>query len=87
MLKITVALVPGGFEPLRRTLATMAIANLSNLADRSDYRVEATENQNKLAELPARSICVEVTDHDRRQSVWVLIAKAAAAVASAGADG
>jgi hypothetical protein len=83
MLKITVTLIPGGFEPLRRTVAAMSIANLSNLADRSDYRVEAIERQNRLAGLPARSFRTEVKDHDRRQSVWALVAKAALAVAEA----
>jgi hypothetical protein len=82
MLQITVTLVPGGFEPLRRTVATMSIANLSNLSDWSDYGVEATEKENDLAGLPARLMRAEVTDHDRRQSVWVLIAKAASAVAT-----
>lgn len=86
MLQITVSLVPGGFEPLRRPIATMSISNLSNLADRSDYCVEATETHNKLTGLPARSILAEVMDHERRQSVWFLIAKAASAVANAGAE-
>jgi hypothetical protein len=78
-----VALVPGGFEPLRRTLATMTISNLSNLADRSDYCVAATERENKLTGLPAHSVVAKVTNHERRQSVWILIAKAASAVANA----
>jgi hypothetical protein len=80
MLRVTVDLVPGGFNELRRTIATMTIAHLSNLADRSDYRVEAVEGQNDVADLPPRAINATVRDHDRRQSVWRLIEKAAAAV-------
>ena len=83
MLKVTVTLVPGGFEPARRTVAMMTIANLSNLADVSDYCIEASEGENRIASLPARSMQSEVKHHDRRQSVWALIAKAAAAVAGA----
>ncbi len=84
MLKIVVSLVPGGYEPLRRTIATMSVANLSDLADLSDYRIEATEQHNKLTGRPARSVTTQVLNHDRRQSVWVLVAKAAIAVADGG---
>ena len=83
MLRITVELVPGGCEPLRRTIATMEIGNLSDLADRSDYQVRANEGANPIAGLPASTIQVDVKDHDRRQSVWSLVAVAAAAVIKA----
>lgn len=83
MLAITVDLVPGGFEPLRRTIATMKIANVSDLTDHSNYTVEAAEGANPLAGLPPTSISSTVHNHDRRQSVWSLIAKAAAAAARA----
>jgi hypothetical protein len=83
MLRIVVDLIPGGFNPLRRTIATMTIANVSNLADRSDYAVEAMEGANGLAGFPPRNISAEVLDHDRRQSVWALISKAAHAAAEA----
>ena len=86
MLRVTIDLVPGGFKPLRRTIATMSIANLSELADRSDYRVEAMEGPNDLAGLSARNVTAAVEDHNRRQSVWALIAKAAAAVAEEEGD-
>lgn len=36
MLIVTVDLVPGGYEPHRRTIGSMRIANVSNLADVSD---------------------------------------------------
>lgn len=81
MLLITVELMPGGYGP-PRNIALMTIANVSDLADRSDYRVEASEVQNNLAGLSQRSIRATVTDHYRRQSVWALIAKAAAAAAT-----
>jgi hypothetical protein len=51
-----------------------------DLADISDYRIEATEGRNPL---PQRSASCEVTGHDRRQSVWTLLAKAAEAACMA----
>jgi hypothetical protein len=86
MLTITIDLVPGGFAPAGRTIATMRIANLSDLADISDYRIEATEGRNPLTGTPQRSASCEVTGHDRRQSVWALVAKAADAACRAKYD-
>lgn len=80
MLIVTVELLPGGFRPLGRTIASMRVSNLSNLADVSRYSVEAKEGANPLNGTPARTWCCELDGHDRRQSVWVLLAKAAAAV-------
>jgi hypothetical protein len=40
MLVITIDLVPGGYQPNRRTIGSMRIANVSNLADISDYLVD-----------------------------------------------
>jgi hypothetical protein len=82
MLRITVDFVPGAYNPCRRTIASMTIANVSDLADRSNCRVEAIEGRNDLAGLSPRNISARAEDHDRRQSVWSLIAKAAAAPAS-----
>ncbi len=86
MLKITIDLVPGGFTPLKRTIATMRIANVSNLADCSDYSIEMTEGCNPLTGDPPRSAACEVVSHDRRQSVWALVAKAAEAACRAEHD-
>jgi hypothetical protein len=51
MLVITIDLVPGKFEPMRRTIASMRIANISDRAEVSDYRVEANETSNRLSAL------------------------------------
>jgi hypothetical protein len=76
MLVITVDLVPGGYAPMRRTIAAMSIANISDLAEISDYRVEASETSNPLAGTPPRSIRCLIRGHARAQSVWALLAKA-----------
>lgn len=85
MLVVTVELVPGGFEPLRHTIATMQIANASNLADISDYRIVTVEGANRVSGAPPLSTECVVLGHDRRQRVWVLIEKACSAVAAADA--
>lgn len=54
----------------------MRIANVSNLADVSDYVVDVMEGANPLTGTPARTASCRVTGHDRRQSVWALVAKA-----------
>jgi hypothetical protein len=76
MLTITIELLPGDFAPMRRTVASMRISNISNLADFSDYRVEAMESANPLTGEPTRNAECMVLGHDRRQSVWALVAKA-----------
>jgi hypothetical protein len=83
MLRLTVELVPGGSERRRRTIATMRISNASDLADLSDYRIEAMEGANHQIRTSARSGACVVRQHDRRQSVWKLIEAACRALEDA----
>ena len=86
MIHVTVDLVPGGFQPARRTIGTLRITNISELADISDYAVDFLQAANPLAGTsPCNGSC-EVLSHDRRQSIWTLIAKAAAATSEAEYD-
>jgi hypothetical protein len=78
MLKVTVELLPGGATFLRRTLATMSVANVSNLADVSNYDITVIEAANPLTGAPARMHALVVDGHERKQSVWKLIARAVA---------
>ena len=77
MLRVTVELVPGGDETRARAIAQMTIANVSDLADISDYEFEARERANPIAGTPARETTGTVRRHDRRQTVWSLVGKAA----------
>ncbi|MGY3618450.1 hypothetical protein [Bradyrhizobium sp. USDA 10063] len=86
MLVITVDLLPGGYESHRRTMGTMRIANVSDLADASDYAVDVREGGNPLTGSPARRARCWVTGHDRRQAVRALLAKAAEAAGKAEFD-
>jgi hypothetical protein len=76
LLVVTIDLVPGGYESYRRTISSMRIANLSNLADTSDYSVEVMEGANPLTGAKPRNAACTVRAHDRRQSVFALLAKA-----------
>lgn len=86
MLRVIVELVPGGYSPLRRTIASMNICNMSDLADVSNYKIDVMEGANPLAGTNARSTSVQVSDHDRRQSVWKLVGAAIAAMEGAEFD-
>jgi hypothetical protein len=76
MLRITIELVPAGFQPLCRTIATMRLSNLSDLADVSDYLVEAMEGCNPLTGDPPRNAGCMVLARERRQGVWPLLERA-----------
>jgi hypothetical protein len=83
MLVVTVDIVPGGYEPHRRTIGSLQIANISNLSEVSDYDVAVMEGPNPLTGAKARAASVAVKNHHRRQTVWALIAKAAHAAEGA----
>jgi hypothetical protein len=76
MIKVTVEILPGGYAEYQRTIGLMRIANVTDFARRSDYRVDLTEADNPIAGTKARASTVYVRDHDRNQSVWSLIAAA-----------
>jgi hypothetical protein len=69
MIRVTVEIFPGGYAENRRTIGLMDIANLSDLARRSDYKIDVAES--------ARTVYLR--NHDRNQSVWRPLAAALAA--------
>jgi hypothetical protein len=71
---------------MRRTIGTLRIANISDLAEISDYAVDVLEAANPLAGTKPRNASCSVEGHDRRQSIWALIAKAAEAAMKAEYD-
>jgi hypothetical protein len=78
MLRIIVEILPGGREHLRCELARADLANVSDLSDVSDYAIVASEDVNALAQRGRWEVRGLITKHDRNQSVWSLVAKAAA---------
>jgi hypothetical protein len=78
VLRITVEIWPGGDKTRARAVAIANVANVSDLADVSDYAVSVTEGHNPVTKAPAWSQRGHLFQHDRRASVWALIAKVAA---------
>jgi hypothetical protein len=77
MLRITVEIWPGGDEARARVLALADVGNVSNLADASDYVVRVAEGENPIKNSPPWAKRGYVLGHDRRTSVWALVAKVA----------
>jgi len=78
--------VPDGFEPRRRSIGLMRIINISDLADISDYRIEVVEAANSLAGTPSRTAATMVIGHERNQSLWALLQRAAQEIVNAEFD-
>jgi hypothetical protein len=84
MLRVTVEIWPGGDQTRARVLATADVGNLSNLADTSDYHVSVTEGHNPLTNTQPSSRRGYIFQHNRKSSVWALVAKVAAWAAEEG---
>jgi hypothetical protein len=78
MIVVTVSILPGGFEHRRRDVGTLRISNISDAARVSNYAVDVMELANPLTGAPARIGGCSVEQHDRMQSVWALVERAAA---------
>lgn len=83
MIRVTVEIVPGGFEPARRTIGMLRISNLSDLASVSSYDVYVEEAANPLCGTSSRMARIRVDGHKRAQSVWVLLARVMTSLAAA----
>jgi hypothetical protein len=81
MLRVTVEIWPGGDKTRARAIATANVANLSDLAAVNDYAVDANEGYNSVTNTPPWSLRGHIFQHDRKASVWALIAKVAALAA------
>jgi hypothetical protein len=75
MLRVTVEIWPGGDKAGGRAIAIANIANVTDLADVSDYEISVAENYNPINNTPPWSQRGRILRHDRRSSVWSLIAK------------
>ena len=61
-------------------IATAELANVSDLADLSDYALSWEEREEIDLNIPRDSGELKIEGHRRRQTVWALVAKAAAAI-------
>jgi hypothetical protein len=63
-----------------RLIATAKLVNQTNLADVSDYRVEWDEQGAADLNIGADRGTIFIGQHNRRQTAWALVAKAAASI-------
>jgi hypothetical protein len=79
MLKVTVELWPGGREADKREIATVILANVTDGATDGleDYAIHASEGVNPPADRGRWESRGLIAKHDRRQTVFALLAKAA----------
>jgi hypothetical protein len=61
-------------------IATAELVNLSDLADISDYALSWEELEEIDLNIPWDGGDLRIEGHNRRQTVWALVAKAAAAI-------
>lgn len=73
VLVVTVELWPGGSKAYKKEIASLRIANVSNLADISDYEVELAENGAEHLGIKPMRLWTGVSGHNRKKSVWSLI--------------
>lgn len=72
MLLVTVELCPGGDKDRKQEVATIQISNVSNLAEVSDYIVDAWFE----SPLPRRFVATNVRAHERAKGWLPLVMRA-----------
>src|SRR3989304_601627 len=77
MLRIIVEIVPAGYGRPRE-VARAELGNISDLGKISDYAIEVEEGVNGVTWAKPWESHGMICGHDREQSVWALVAKAAA---------
>jgi hypothetical protein len=77
VLRVTIEIWPGGDGTRAHAIAIANVANVSDLAEVSDYAVSVTEGENPISSTPPWSRRGYIFQHDRRSSVWALVAKVA----------
>lgn len=81
MLRVTIELVPGGRESLKREIASMTLANVTDAASTTglhDYAIHACEGVNPVAQRGAWESRGLLAGFDRSQSIFALLAVASA---------
>jgi hypothetical protein len=80
VIRVLVQLVPGGDERRTRELGRAELGNLSAAGPSifSSYSIAAHECSNPLAGTGPWECRGKIENHDRRESVWTLVERAAA---------
>lgn len=69
MMKVTISICPGGDESRERVIETLLVANVSALADVSDYVYTFSDDKRDLALWPEGT----VEGHPRAEGAWALL--------------
>lgn len=77
MIQIIVRIVPNGDKRRAFDQAGAEVSNVSQVEAIADYTVSAGENQNPVTGALDWTSRGHVLRHDRRQSIWALVAKVA----------
>lgn len=77
MIQVIVRIIPGGNKKRVVEHAVAELCNVSGSLPISDYAVSAGENQNPVTGALDWSARGHIMRHDRRQSVWSLVARVA----------
>ena len=78
MLRIIVEIVPPAASRPKREVARVELSNVAESGKTSSYTIEVEEGINGVTFAGAWEARGMICDHDREQSVWALVAKAAA---------
>lgn len=80
MLRVSVELWPGGRQEAKRQVAVLHLSNITDEVTNGleDYAIYASEGVNPPADRGRWESRGLIAGHDRRQTVWALVAKAAA---------
>lgn len=76
MMIVKIEVWPGGVEAGSHEIGRMVIANLSNLAEISDYNVHIEQAETLRLHVPAIDTRVTVKSHPRRDGPWALVRRA-----------
>ena len=74
MLVIRAEVWPGGDYRRARVIGMMTAANISNLADISDYAFEISEHTSMIVPRTL-NVTGTVEGHNRKQTLWALVRK------------
>lgn len=81
MIRVKVEFWPNGDGTRAREIARMNIGNISDLAPDSTYEIWASSDANKFVQ-PAFEASGMTVTHRRKDSIWILVAKAIDRVAA-----
>jgi hypothetical protein len=82
MIRVTVEIRPKGKSGHTREIARMDLGNIADHAAARDYEISASSEADSQSGQPAFVASGKVISHGRQESIWALLAKATAWIAT-----